>query len=120
MSTFRGQARTKPYELVLTTRATRDIAARYGSLDQLGDRLEQSENFDEALGEIIWLVTLLANQAILIHNLTATEQQPLLTQEMVELLTVPADLAEYKDAITEALIRGTRRNIVSEEKAGNV
>nr|WP_234914752.1 hypothetical protein [Corynebacterium belfantii] len=56
----------------------------------------------------------------MIHNLTATEQQPLLTQEMVELLTVPADLAEYKDAITEALIRGTRRNIVSEEKAGNV
>nr|WP_234914753.1 hypothetical protein [Corynebacterium belfantii] len=46
---------------MLTTRATRDIAARYGSLDQLGDRLEQSENFDEALGEIIWLVTLLAN-----------------------------------------------------------
>ena len=38
---------------------------------------------------------------------------------MVELLTVPADLATYKAAITEALYKGTKRNIESEADAKN-
>ena len=37
----------------------------------------------------------------------------------VELLTVPSDLAEYKTAITEALYKGTKRNIESETDPKN-
>ena len=59
----------KEYELVLTTRATKEIAGRYGGLENLGDKLMKSENFEMALDEIIWLITLLANQSVLIHNL---------------------------------------------------
>ena len=56
------------YELILTTRATKEIAKRYGGLENLGDRLMKSENFEMALDEIIWLITLLANQSLsLIH-----------------------------------------------------
>lgn len=43
----------------------------------------------------------------------------MLTEEIVELLTVPADLATYKGAITEALYRGTKRNVESESDAKN-
>lgn len=108
------------YTLVLTTKATKEIAGRYGGLENLGDKLMKSENFEMAIGEIVWLITLLANQAILIHNLKNKEQQrDLLTEEIVELLTVPADLATYKNAITEALYRGTKRNIESESNAKN-
>lgn len=108
------------YTLVLTTKATKEIAGRYGGLENLGDKLMKSENFEMAIGEIVWLITLLANQAILIHNLKNKEQQrDLLTEEIVELLTVPADLATYKSAITEALYRGTKRNIESESDAKN-
>ena len=39
---------------------------------------------------------------------------------LVELLTTPADLASYKTAITEALQKGTKRNIVSEDDTKNV
>ena len=42
-----------------------------------------------------------------------------LTAEEVELLTVPSDLAEYKSAITEALYKGTKRNIESETDLKN-
>jgi len=35
---------------------------------------------------------------------------------MVELLTVPADLATYKSAIMDALLKGTKRNIESEDR----
>ena len=108
------------YSLVLTTRATKQIAGRYGGLENLGDKLMKSENFELAISEIVWLITLLANQSILIHNLRhADSKQDLLTEENVELLTTPADLASYKEAITEALYKGTKRNIVSEDVPKN-
>ena len=108
------------YSLVLTTRATKQIAGRYGGLENLGDKLMKSENFELAIGEIVWLITLLANQSILIHNLRNRDnKRELLTEEDVELLTAPVDLASYKEAITEALYKGTKRNIVSEDDPKN-
>ena len=106
----------KEYELILSTRATKEIAKRYGGLDNLGEKLMRSENFEMALDEIIWLITLLANQSILIHNLRNKEKRKeLLTEEEVELLTSPLELAVYKSAITEAMFKGTARNIESED-----
>lgn len=107
----------KEHELILTTRATKAIAGRYGGLENLGERLMKSENFEMALDEIVWLLTLLANQSILIHNLKNKDTpEDLLTEAEVELLTSPLDLAAYKDAITEAMFRGTKRNVESEEE----
>ena len=108
------------YSLVLTTKATKEIAGRYGGLENLGDKLMKSENFEEALGEIVWLITLLANQSVLIHNLKNKDnKKELLTEEMVELLTSPNELTKYKDSITEALFKGTKRNIESEPDTKN-
>lgn len=104
------------YTLLLTTKATKEIAGRYGGLENLGEKLMKSENFEMAIGEIVWLITLLANQSILIHNLKDKEHpKELLTEDVVELLTTPLDLAGYKTAITEALYKGTKRNVESEK-----
>lgn len=103
------------YELVLTTKATRLIAERYGGLEHLGNALETSDDLGKTLGEVIWLITLLANQSIQIHNLRHPDnKRPELSEDEVELLTVPADLADYRGAIAEALQRGTRRDILTE------
>lgn len=108
------------YTLVLTTKATKEIAGRYGGLENLGDKLMKSENFEMAIGEIVWLIALLANQSILIFNLKNKEHpKELLTEDEVELLTVPSDLAEYKSAIMEALYKGTKRHIESEADPKN-
>jgi hypothetical protein len=61
------------YELVLTTKATKEIASRYGGLENLGEKLMKAENFEMAISEIVWLISLLANQSILIHNLKNKE-----------------------------------------------
>lgn len=109
------------YELILTTRATKEIARRYGGLENLGEKLLKAENFELALDEIIWLITLLANQSILIHNLKHRDKpKELITEEEVELLTSPLELAAYKTAITEAMFKGTARDITSEENPKNV
>ena len=108
------------YTLLLSTKATKEIAGRYGGLENLGDHLMKSENFEMAIGEIVWLISLLANQSILVHNLKHRDApRELLTEEMVELLTVPADLATYKSAIMEALLKGTKRNVESETDTKN-
>ena len=110
----------KEYELVLTTRATKAIAGRYGGLENLGEKLMKSENFEMALDEIVWLLTLLANQSVLIYNLKNKDKpESLLTEDEVELLTSPLDLAAYKTAITEAMFRGTKRNVESEEESSS-
>ena len=109
------------YTLILTTKATKEIAGRYGGLENLGDKLLKSENFEMAIGEIVWLITLLANQSILIFNLKNRDNpKPLLTEEEVEILTAPSELATYKEAITEALYKGTKRNVESEADPKNV
>ena len=110
----------KEYEMLLTTRATKAIASRYGGLENLGDKLMKSENFEMALDEVVWLITLLCNQPILVHNLKHPEdKQDELTADEVELLTSPMELTEYKDAIMEAMYRGTKRNVESEPDSKN-
>ena len=110
----------REFELILTTRATKEIAGRYGGLENLGQKLMRSENFEMALDELVWLITLLANQSVLIHNLrTPEDKQKLLTQETVELLTSPLELAEDKAAIMEARLNGTKRNVESENNSKN-
>ena len=104
------------YEMLLTTKATKEIAKRYGGLSNLGEKLMKTENFEMALDEVVWLITLLANQSVLVHNLQSpSKKKTLLTEEMVELLTSPFELADYKNAIMEAMFKGTKRNVESEE-----
>lgn len=106
----------KEYELLLTTKATKEIAKKYGGLSNLGDKLVKSENYEDAISEIVWLIITLANQPILIFNYkNKGNEKPLLTQDEVELLTTPQDIANFKDAITEALLKGTKRNVESVE-----
>ena len=108
------------YELLLTTRATKEIAKRYGGLDNLGERLMKAENFELALDELCYLIALLANQAIMIYNLKNKDApKPLLTDEEIELLTTPFELADFKAAITEAMFRGAKRYIESEDDPKN-
>jgi len=106
----------KEYELLLTTKATKEIAKKYGGLEKLGDKLLTNKDYEGAIGEIVWLIVTLANQPILIHNYkNPNDKKELLTEDEVEILTTPQDLANFKDAITEALYKGVQRNVVSEE-----
>ena len=108
------------YELILTTKASKEIAGRYGGLENLGEKLMKSENFEMALDEIVWLITLMANQSLLIYNLrNPNDKKNLLTQEEIELLTSPLELATYKNALMEAMFKGTKRNIASEDDSKN-
>lgn len=109
------------FKMILTTKATKEIAKRYGGLENLGDKLMKTENFEMALEEVVWLITLLANQSILIHNIrNKDDRKELLTEDEVELLTTPFDLANYKNAIMASMIKGTKRNVESDDSKNEV
>ena len=108
------------YEMLLTTRATKAIAGRYGGLENLGEKLMKAENFEMALDEIVWLITLLCNQADPRPQPEHPEdKKPELTAERWSFSTSPMELTDYKDAIMEAMYRGTKRNIESEPEGKN-
>ena len=103
------------FKLILTTKATKEIAKRYGGLENLGTKLMNTKDFELALDEVVWIITLLANQSVLIHNLrNKDDKKELLKEEDVELLTTPFELANYKNAIMASMIKGTKRHIESE------
>jgi hypothetical protein len=109
------------FKMILTTKATKEIAGRYGGLENLGDKLMKTENFEMALEEVVWLITLLANQSILIHNIrNKDDKKELLTEDEVELLTTPFDLANYKNAIMASMMKGTKRNVESDDSKNEV
>jgi hypothetical protein len=102
------------YPLLLTTYAVKKIAARYGGLEAMGAQL--FEQADKSVGEVSYLVCLLANQAIARENLrNPNNTRPILTEEKFELLTTPLDLADMQDAILQAFLKGTKRNVENEE-----
>ena len=103
--------------LMADCESTGDIQAKLKKL--FAGTIEQMLEAEMALDEIIWLITLLCNQSIEIHNFRNSDKKPLLTEETVELLTSPGELAEYKDAITEAMLKGTKRNVESDDTSKN-
>lgn len=109
------------FKMILTTKATKEIAKRYGGLENLGEKLMKTENFELAIEEVVWLITLLANQSILIHNIrNKDDKKDLLTEDEVELLTTPFDLANYKNAIMASMMKGTKRNVESDDSKNEV
>ena len=108
------------YELLLTTRATKLIVQRFGGLEEMGEQLNNLLRAAEGIETLCWLITLLANQPICIHNLWHPEQpKKPLTEEAVELLTTPYGLADYKDAIMLCMMKGTKRHVQSEINGGD-
>ena len=108
------------YELILTTKAMKEIFLKYGGVEKLGFFLENNENPGQSYLELIWVTALLANQSVLIHNLkNPQEKRELLTEETIELLTLPYEFGGFKNMILSAIIKGMKRDVESEDDEKN-
>ena len=105
--------------LLLTLKATREIATRYGGLEELGNNMLESMDLNGMIDEIVWLIVVLANQCILIENLENKTNKPLLTADELELKMDPYDMTSYREAILAALQAGQRQHVQSEEEPKN-
>ena len=103
----------KEYTLILTLKATKAISERFGGLTKMGEALTKATA--DNLGSVIWLIATLANQSVLIYNFEHPESpEKEVTEELIELMMKPIDLAEAKEAIMECMIKGTKRDVESD------
>ena len=109
----------REYGLLLTTKATKEINDKFGGLENIGNTLTNAKSVSESLEIVIWLIVLLANQAIMRKNLIEGSKEGLLKEDEVEILTSPADLNSFTDAIMEALVNGTKRNVEGDNVSKN-
>ena len=107
------------YEIICTMKAMKEIAARCGGLDELGALMDSIEqNPLGALDTVTWLITLLANQGIYMHNfMHPDERRELLTEEMAELFITVPELSAFTAAIMSAMTKGAARHIRSEQSS---
>ena len=105
--------------LLLTLKATREIATRYGGLEELGNNMLESMDLNGMIDEIVWLIVVLANQCILIENLENKTNKPLLTADELELKMDPYEMTSYREAILAALQAGQKQYVQSEENLKN-
>ena len=108
------------YFLLLTTGATKALSKRYNGLENLGEKLMAGETADVALDEVAWLLVTLINQGVAYENRICGASKKPLTVEDIDLLTSPAELIELKSAISDAMLMGMKRNIISEDDGKNV
>ena len=100
------------YAPVFNSRAVRKVCKKYGDPTGFKKTLDDA-TYAEAIGHNVWLTTLLVNQGIAIYNRNNPDnQRSVFTEDEIELLSCPGDW----EAARYALIKGGRRDIVSEEE----
>ena len=114
----------KEYELVLTTKAARDITQKYGSLDKIGEVFsDTNKNKSQAdlFDVIVFLTFTLVNQSILRHNFNnPSDMKPLVTADEIELFTDINDLVSFLPILTRVMMNDTKQNVKTEENEKNV
>ena len=104
------------YEIVLTTRAAKDISKKYGGLDKLGDAFAK-----DLINAMIFLTHVLVNQAIMRRNFqNPDDRKPLVTMEEIELFTDTNDLTAYLPVFNRVMANDAKEKIKTEDSEKNV
>ena len=105
------------YQLMFTTKAAKEVAKKYGGLEQLGEIISDPSS---SLDDFTWMLTLLVNQPILIHNYQNKDaKKDLINEDFIDIMTDISDIPVLAEAMTEALQRGTVRHIEGEAESGD-
>jgi hypothetical protein len=101
------------YALLTNTAALKEIAVKFGGLEEAGAELFQSDVV-KALDTTLWLLELLLNQAIKLHNYkNPNDKKPLMTAEYLELATNFPDLSSYQQAVVSSMQKGMKKSVES-------
>lgn len=109
------------YEMLLTTRALREILERFGSLETISQRFSEDAETKDILSDAMWLMVTLINQTILRYNIQHKDApKDLLTVEELEIMTTPDEIMKQSNNMIEAISIGAGQHIKSEDDPKNV
>ena len=95
----------KDYRFVFTTAAMKAVGLKFGGVAELGERMDADKI--GAIGDVCWLIALLANQGIMLETRNVSPNNPdLLSAELVELLTMPTEIESLTKEALKAIELG--------------
>ncbi|MEL7610599.1 MAG: hypothetical protein AAGU74_13990 [Bacillota bacterium] len=104
--------------LNFSTKAVKEITARYGSIEAVGNAFS-GKAADEALTELIWLIGLLNEQGAAYRKIIDGKDEKCFTLEELEIVIGVADLMTLKDSLFAAMTQGMRPTIEVESDPKN-
>jgi len=106
----------KAYDIVCSTAVAEVLLEKYGSIEELCNKVMSIKDLSENASELVWFIELFVNAGIRTHNIRHRDAPlPLMSKEEIELLTVPKEYPELWASIWDAISRGMMRNVQSEE-----
>jgi len=104
------------YKFLLSTWAASEISKKYGGFDKVESALD--ENSPDILENIFFILSLLANAAILYLNTrmnSIEKKRETLPNDYFLVRTTPIELTGLKDVIFDCINKGMERNIESDD-----
>ena len=100
----------RKYPLNFSTKAVKDFSARYGGLENITSAFSDRKA-DEALEELIWMLSVLIAQGVAYMRLVDGEDVQGITADELEVVLGLGDLGGLKDKLMDALTSGMSRTV---------
>jgi hypothetical protein len=112
------------YPMAMNGKAAIEILKKYGSLEEMGEALDDTDDTAAFFTNILWLMTLLINQGISMHNYMNKEsQRDLIDEDFIGVISDPREMMSYRESVISAFSAGSIRHIESGDEnpknAGN-
>ena len=103
----------KEYEMLLTTDAMIEIADKFGSVEEVAEKLKAGTLADQ-VKLLRWLIALLINQGIKRKNFETGNCDAEISEEYVGVMTDVPSLSAMQNTMLEAMVKGLGKNIQNE------
>ena len=109
----------KRHTLTFTTLAYSDVLDRYGSIEAMGEKIENMSEA-ESIKELAWLIALLCNSTIKIREYEDSKKYKKITTEEVLLAMRPMEVLAAYEQIVAAINDGLRVTEDEDEEVDEV
>jgi len=104
----------KQYPLNFSVSAAKEVAERYGSIENLADAIQEKDSAG-AMCEIVWLLALLMKQGANWYRIMEGVDREVLTAEQLESVLGVYDIIDMQECLFAAMTAGAERTVEVEE-----
>jgi len=108
----------KKYPLNFSTKAVKEITARYGDIANVGNVFAQKST-DKMMDEVVWLLALLIDQGVKYKKIVESENVSGISAEDLEIVLGVADFGNLQSQIMGSMLSGMSRTVETEEDSKN-
>lgn len=105
----------KKYPLNFSTKAAKEISARYGGLENISKAFDDKA-VDVMMDEVLWILALLISQGVAYKRIVEGEEVAGIGTDDLEIVLGVGDLPGLKDQILDAMTSGMKQEVEVESE----